>query len=246
MRSRVIGGRACLEPFLEFEHDLLVCGNGALHPWVHNDLLQSDPLGWIRIQHLEQKIFEFITDRRNLVEQLPINVWSVGCHMLVEVVSDDGLLERFALRDHHEQRYGEREDVGLLAVVAVRAEHLGGHVAFGSLELGQGYGLALAVCDLGAESEVVKLQVQVRIHQDVFKLDVPVANSHRVVQIMDCAEELSEIVPSCSFREFSGRLHNLEEFTILDIVHDDVEDFSWFGTVEPVEGTAADSLDADN
>lgn len=60
------------------------------------------------------------------------------------------------------------------------------------------------------------------------------ANSAGIVQIVESAQQLAEVVPSERLLEFASALEDCEELAILDVIHENVEHFEWFRSVEEV------------
>lgn len=72
------------------------------------------------------------------------------------------------------------------------------------------------------------------------------ADATRVVKVVQGTEQLSEVVASEWLLKFTGLLHLIEQFTVFDVVHDDVEDFSGHLAILPVEEPSADGVNVND
>ena len=163
-----MGGRELLHPLIELSVELFLAGHRAVEPGMSEHLVESRSRRRIQLEHVRQQVLQVITERCDLLVDLPEGFRTIAGDQSVARISDLSLFEGLALRDHHEQNNRSREQIGMLAVEPTLGELLRSHVASGSSELGE----VLFAAQRGRESKVSDSQSEVLVEQQVLRLQV--------------------------------------------------------------------------
>lgn len=131
-------------------------------------------------------------------------------HFVVGIVGD-GLFEGRATCIHHEEDNGSGKQIHLLAVIVLGSD-LWGHVTF-STELG----FENTSSKEGGEAKVCQPQSEVGIEQDIFRLDVPMADA-RVVAVLQSVDEHVEVGASGGLTEATTQSNVFEELASICIL----------------------------
>jgi hypothetical protein len=148
--------------------------------------------------------------------------------LTVVLVLDVRRLERLCLHDKFEEEAASREDVDRLSVILSLADCIGD---LRSIALQRANPITNMIVDrlshfilsIASIAKIYNLNVEFRIKQNVFRLDVTVRDPARV-GMSQHPEQLFEDIASCPFGELLGLVDQTVELSVLLNFHDVVED----------------------
>lgn len=168
----------------------------------------------VQLEHACNQVLELIGKEAWLVAlhvHLPEQVSSVGGDKFVESIGGVSLGERWMLGVQDKQNHTECEQINYVALVWLAIQDFWGHVR-GGTDHGVVKAATVSSCELGCKAEIDDLQIVILVKQDVFRLEITMAETVRM-KVMKTHQNLFEVCSADFVTKSTCCCNKVEEFT---------------------------------